>query len=570
MMLKITCKYKYYKAHVKLCCILLIYSTAAFAQAPIVSTLQASGVSLTSAQINATVNPNGSTVFVWFEYGTTPALGSVLLPVQDSLSGNNVQAVNGLLTGLLPNTFYYFSITALSGTDTVTGNVVQLYTTDCEIPNCSFEAWDSFFVPQPTGGWSVGGNIQRVSSYNGSYAVEMHGDSGTNNGLAGDITLGSFGGSSSLSGGIPFAALPDSIVFHARYNIVNGDTAYILFMLKKNGVFMDTFFLPIAGSTGGNWVTIARAITYSNSTIPDSMIFGIISTNVFAQNPNFRSVIAVDDIVFTGTNLLLPDWNFEQWDSTLYELPQYWTQGDRIFNSTDGIEISKTTDAYAGRYALMLSNKAKIAIGPGHTSFNSAYYSYPYFPVAGRHTSINGYFKFMPYNGDSISVTVILFAAGTMVAKAFFFIDSPVLSYTPFSKDFTYTSQTLIPDSANLEILFQNHNSSINDSTIAYIDDLSFDGFSITTGESPVIQNGTLSQALSIYPNPASDIVTIHWQGAGKSHLEIFDNKGDLIFADAIMTDHARINSSLFAAGLYVVKVMTSDSVFTGRFGIIK
>src|ERR1019366_1345567 len=105
------------------------------------------------------------------------------------------------------------------------------------------------------------------------------------------------------------------------------------------------------------------------------------------------SVIAVDDIVFSGTNLTLPDWNFEQWDSTVYELPQYWTQGDRIYSTTNGVEISKSTDAFAGHYALKLSNKAKIAIGSGHTSFNAAYYSYPYFPVAGRHTTINGYFK---------------------------------------------------------------------------------------------------------------------------------------------------------------------------------
>jgi hypothetical protein len=70
----------------------------------------------TEATLNATVNPNGSTVSdCRFEYGTTTAYGSNALCSQSPGSGSTAVPVSAPLTGLGANTTYHFRISATNG-----------------------------------------------------------------------------------------------------------------------------------------------------------------------------------------------------------------------------------------------------------------------------------------------------------------------------------------------------------------------------------------------------------------------------------------------------------------------
>jgi len=81
------------------------------AAAPTVNTAPASAISVTSATLNGTVNPNGQPAAVQFQYGTNLSYGSVAL-VSGSVTGFTAQAVSTSLTGLLSGVTYHFRVSA--------------------------------------------------------------------------------------------------------------------------------------------------------------------------------------------------------------------------------------------------------------------------------------------------------------------------------------------------------------------------------------------------------------------------------------------------------------------------
>ena len=97
--------------------------------APAVETGSASSVGQTGAVLTGTVNPNGEAVSdCHFEYGTSPLYGSNapcnVLPG----SGSSAVAVSSSLSGLSPQTTYYFRLVARNGTGTSPGAPQQFST----------------------------------------------------------------------------------------------------------------------------------------------------------------------------------------------------------------------------------------------------------------------------------------------------------------------------------------------------------------------------------------------------------------------------------------------------------
>jgi pimeloyl-ACP methyl ester carboxylesterase len=86
---------------------------------PTVQTLAASSITTTGAQLNGSINPNGSSTTAYFEYGTTTSYGST------SASGNfgtTVQNIGFSVTGLSPTTTYHFRIVASNSGGTSRGS----------------------------------------------------------------------------------------------------------------------------------------------------------------------------------------------------------------------------------------------------------------------------------------------------------------------------------------------------------------------------------------------------------------------------------------------------------------
>lgn len=90
------------------------------AQAPVVSTGTASGVTSSGATVAGSVNPEGADSSYKFEYGTTAAYGSSSA-TGDAGSGSAAVNESAALTGLSPSTVYHYRLDATNATGTTDG-----------------------------------------------------------------------------------------------------------------------------------------------------------------------------------------------------------------------------------------------------------------------------------------------------------------------------------------------------------------------------------------------------------------------------------------------------------------
>ena len=74
----------------------------------VVTTNASTNMTSSSAKLNGTVDPNGLTTTVHFEYGTTTGYGSTT--ANSTHTGNTTQSVSANITGLSPNTTYHFRL----------------------------------------------------------------------------------------------------------------------------------------------------------------------------------------------------------------------------------------------------------------------------------------------------------------------------------------------------------------------------------------------------------------------------------------------------------------------------
>jgi phosphodiesterase/alkaline phosphatase D-like protein len=91
----------------------LVPAVALAASSPTVQTGGVTNVTMGSAVLNGTVNPNGAPTGYSFDYGTSTALGATTTS-QRAGHGAKVVDVKQSVTGLIPGTTYYYRLGALS------------------------------------------------------------------------------------------------------------------------------------------------------------------------------------------------------------------------------------------------------------------------------------------------------------------------------------------------------------------------------------------------------------------------------------------------------------------------
>lgn len=100
-----------------------------FTNQPTVFTNSAGNVSLNSAALNASVNPNGLSTTTWFEYGTSSNYFNNATPSQLIVGSNNSNnAVSYFIYNLSANNTYYFRAVAQNSAGTTYGNVLSFAT----------------------------------------------------------------------------------------------------------------------------------------------------------------------------------------------------------------------------------------------------------------------------------------------------------------------------------------------------------------------------------------------------------------------------------------------------------
>jgi len=84
------------------------------------------------------------------------------------------------------------------------------------------------------------------------------------------------------------------------------------------------------------------------------------------------------------------------------------------------------------------------------------------------------------------------------------------------------------------------------------------------------ILGGQSSTALNIYPNPATDVLSITCPSSGSYNLEVRDMKGTLITATSIESNgqDALVNVASLPEGLFVVSLSNGSAVYTSKLNI--
>lgn len=232
------------------------------------------------------------------------------------------------------------------------------------IPNGNFETWqtDSFDYPQ---NYPYTSNreafyrfqlppnvVKTADAYHGSLAVKL-----STTATATDTNIGYFintnpnsGNPFEWKGGVPINQKPTGIRGYYKYNVASADSGTILLTFNKAGVNIGTYFFTIGG-IHNTWQLFDFTFTPALTQIPDSVVFGVVSSNVMeSDNGLAGSVLKIDSVSFTGiTNQpALMGGDFEVWQSQ-----QLYRIADWFYNDNeDG--VSRTTDAYAGNFAIEL------------------------------------------------------------------------------------------------------------------------------------------------------------------------------------------------------------------------
>ena len=133
----------------------ITFSTDALA--PTVTTRTETGVSETDATLKGTVNANNDSTTVTFEYGLTTAYGTTVTADQSPVTGTTDTPVSKALSGLTPNTTYYYRAVGQNSVGTTNGANIT-FSTDAPAPTVTTNAASEISIKSTTLNGTVNAN----------------------------------------------------------------------------------------------------------------------------------------------------------------------------------------------------------------------------------------------------------------------------------------------------------------------------------------------------------------------------------------------------------------------------
>jgi len=204
----------------------LVIDTEVIPGAPTVTTDSATSVTSSSATLNGTVNPNGSSTTYYFEYGTSTSYGSM---TSSTIAGSGTSDVSASasVSGLSSNTTYHYRLAATHSGGTGYGSDETLNT------GGSFTVVSSFTSPGPgprglafdgTYLWNADSNMDKI------YKLDTSGN-----------IIDTF---ASPGPGPTGLAFDGTYLWNADSNMDK------IYKLDTSGNIIDTFASPMPGPTG--------------------------------------------------------------------------------------------------------------------------------------------------------------------------------------------------------------------------------------------------------------------------------------------------------------------------------
>lgn len=181
-------------------------------------------------------------------------------------------------------------------------------------------------------------------------------------------------------------------------------------------------------------------------------------------------------------------------------------------------------------------------------------------PCSQTPASVKMWVKYAPQNGDSLHVIAFTKNSSVPVAYASFGTASAMSDYTqitvPFDNPFTTC------DSICIVIFSGGFTTSL--STELYVDDVTLNYTQDSTG----VQEHNM-QSVAIYPNPATNYVTINPANQQVYQYQMLDLTGKIVRSQAKVSGKTTIDTHSLAPGIYMLR-MNFDGATTTRKVVVK
>jgi hypothetical protein len=246
----------------------------------------------------------------------------------------------------------------------------------------------------------------------------------------------------------------------------------------------------------------------------------------------------------------------------VYDNPNGWTGALGINPADTAYSIQKNLDNYplsTGLFSVIIkSDIGKGVIGLARTGNQSQLA--PAFPITGHPTSLTGYYKFLPQNGDTMNINVVLFKSGAIVAGGTLKGTATVSNWTSFNVPISsYTTA----DSAFIFLASCNSNGGApipHGNSALYVDNLNFDNL-ITTGISDLRK----SDEFSVFPNPFSAQTTLQTDNLFKdATLTVYNSFGQTVKQLGNISGQTIIfHRDNLPNGVYFIRLTQDNQVIT-------
>ncbi len=77
-----------------------------------------------------------------------------------------------------------------------------------------------------------------------------------------------------------------------------------------------------------------------------------------------------------------------------------------------------------------------------------------------------------------------------------------------------------------------------------------------------------LKKIINIYPNPATDKLNFNFTGQNVNKIQLIDLTGKVVYTDIAVNQNESIDLSGFKSGLYIVKIQSTDNIYTTKVRI--
>lgn len=291
-------------------------------------------------------------------------------------------------------------------------------------------------------------------------------------------------------------------------------------------------------------------------------------------------ILSVLIAIAINVNAQIPNNGFENWtlEHSVYypthtsidyvEIPDGNWVTNNLIRKSDYIPVTKSSDHYpvgTGSFSIRMENNISLlgdslyagAFGYSATAFYPGYNG-PVFPVSGHPTTLCGYYKFLPQNGDTLTIGLTLYYNGTVVSTTIFNETATASTWTSFNipiNAYAQADSAQIGFSAFYRPLNGGFPTGPYGNSVLYIDNLSFDNLISSVSE----QN--LNTRLSLYPNPASDIVTLNIDNMNNVDftLNIYNVSGSLVKSGILKQDNRQINIGDLSNGIYMFEIKSKE-----------